>query len=96
MTVLSMAHERWGCSHRHYMAQLLIYAELRMEPRAAVQLCPFCLVLKILSDALAIEKGVTPAGFKTLSLVSLEPQEGPGHYLSLSCWLLFVWETFVS
>lgn len=62
---------------------LPIYTELGMEPRAAFQLCPFCLDLKILSDALAVEKGVTPAGFKTLSLVSLEPQEGLGHYLSL-------------
>lgn len=37
----------------------------------------------MLSDALAIEKGVTPAGLTTLSFVSLESQEGPGHYLSL-------------
>lgn len=77
-----MAHERWGCSHIHYRAHSS-HTELGMEPGAAVQPCPFCLDLKILSDALAIEKGMTPAGLKTLSLVSLEPQEGPGHYLSL-------------
>lgn len=39
--------------------------------------------MKILSDALAVERGVTPAGLETLRFVRLEPQEGPGHYLSL-------------
>ena len=62
---------------------LLICTEFGMEPRVAFQLCPFCLDLKILSDALDTEKGVTPAGLKTLRAIILEPLEGPGHYLPL-------------
>lgn len=77
------------------MAPLPTYTELGLYLGAAFQLCPFCLDLKILSDALAIEKGVTPAGLKTLSFVSLEPRRGPA-IIYLSCWLLFVRKTFVS
>lgn len=55
---------------------------------------PFRFRTEILSDALAIEKGVTLPGLKTLSFDRSSRRDQA--IIRPSCWLLFVWETFVS